>query len=104
MIKGNFQNRVIENFKKENPDAKIDEYRFPYMYAFADVYSPISREKADNFSALAKMARNLSFGFLIFAILTIIYNFIHFSQVDWLIMPLKIIIAIINSLLIKSIQ
>jgi len=99
LIKGNSQSRVIEKFKKENPDAKINEYRYPYTYAFVDVYSPISREKADNFSALAKMARNLSFGFLIFAILTILFSFIHFSQVNWLRMLLKVLIALIISII-----
>lgn len=57
------KNKVIKHFNNENPDSKITDYNFGYIYAYAEVHCPNSREKADQFSALSNMSRNLSFCF-----------------------------------------
>jgi len=99
IIKGKLKSRLIEEFNENHPDAKIKDYIFSFIYAFADIYSPASREKADNFSALSKMSRNLSLGFLLFIPLTLIYSFLHFNQISWLLSIFKIVAAILISLI-----
>ena len=55
--------KVIEHFKNENPDSNISNYYFGFIYAFAEVNCPNNRNKADHFSSLRNMSRNLSFCF-----------------------------------------
>jgi len=99
LLKGKLKNRIIEKFNKNNPDAEIDDYNFDFLYAFTDIYSSVSRDKSDNFSALAKMSRNLSLVFFLFMIFTLLFNLINFSQIDWFVLPLKFIIGITISVI-----
>lgn len=102
IIRGELEIRVLEHFKKENPDSKIDEYNFGFIYAFADVYSPDSREKADQFSALANMSRNLSLCFLCYAIITLADSLFHISTLNWIFVPLRLIGAVFVSYIFLS--
>jgi len=95
--KGKLKDRVLDNFRVENPNARIDNYYFAFIYAFADIVSQNTREKADSLIALSNMSRNLSLGFLVYAMISLFHGLIYLCKTNWLLLSIKIILAIIIS-------
>jgi hypothetical protein len=75
-VRGKLNERVLTRFKKFHPETKIKNYDINFIYAFADVNSPKSVEKADTFFAMGSLARNLSFSFLLFGIISLVRNIV----------------------------
>ncbi|KAA3612644.1 MAG: hypothetical protein DWQ05_18515 [Calditrichaeota bacterium] len=98
------QKRVIDIFKNENPEAKsdpkIDDYKFGFLYTFAEVCSPQTREKADTFSAMGNMAINLGFGLFLFAVINTFYWFLNFDFTLWPIMIFEFISSLLFSIIL----
>jgi hypothetical protein len=67
-IVGDLRGRVLREFRRENRCPEQEEYHFSTVYSFVDAKAPHVREKADQFSAMSGMARNLSLVFLIYGL------------------------------------
>jgi len=82
-ILGRLNDRVIKQFRSFHPESKIKSYDINMIYAYSDVNLSTSLEKADTFFAMGSLARNLSFAFLVFAILTIVRAIIQWNITNW---------------------
>jgi len=99
-IRGSLKDKVLQTFKEENPDSIIEKYHFGFIYAFADVKAPNTRAKADIFSAMSSMARNISLAFLLYGVLSIGYAIANYGKTIWLHAIAKLLIAVIISILL----
>lgn len=69
VLLGDLKKRVVAKFNVENPTARIETYHFACIYSFADVHVPTAREKADQMSAMSRLARNLGLSCLCYAVI-----------------------------------
>ena len=94
VIRGKLKERVLSNFLRENPDSKITEYHFSKIYSFADIKEEKSREKADQYSAMSGLARNLSLAFLIYALITFCHALVYSEDHQWKVFLFKFVVGI----------
>ena len=79
-IRGDHRARVLAEFMKENTETEITDYHFSTIYSFVDIKAPNAREKADMFSAMSGLARNLSLAFLLLSILILCTAVVEFQN------------------------
>ena len=104
VFKGNLKERVLSDFLRENPESKITGYHFSKIYSFADIKKEKARDKADQYSAMSGLARNLSLAFLIYTLLTFCHFLFCVENHQWKLFILKIFFGITTStiLMLKS--
>jgi hypothetical protein len=93
-FRGDIRDRVSLKFKDEGQKDEEYRYRFSAIYAFADVKAPQAREKADQFSAMSGLARNLALVFLVFAFSVGIRPLFNRQSVIWPIYATKLTVAL----------
>ncbi len=96
-IRGDLRKRVSEKFKGLMDEENSETYHFSWIYAFADVKAPQAREKADQFSAMSGLSRNLSLAFFTFAIVTIAVEIFGLHRVGVLALASETIGALVIS-------
>ena len=89
-IRGDLRSRVLTDFREENPGCTMEEYHFGAIYSFADVKVPNTREKADQYSAMSGLARNLSLALLVFAFTTGGYAIANVDKITLLSVLVKV--------------
>jgi hypothetical protein len=82
-VRGKLNDRVLATLRNAHPETNIRSYDFNFIYAFAELNSPQSVEKADSFFAMGSLARNLSFAFLLFGVVTFVRNLMIGNTFIW---------------------
>jgi hypothetical protein len=82
-VRGKLSDRVFIRLKEAHPETKMTSYDFNFIYSFAELNSPQSVEKADSFFAMGSLARNLSFAFLLFGMVTLVRYIIMGTTLIW---------------------
>ena len=99
-IRGDFRSRVITDFLDKNPGISIPDYHFGVIYSFADVKAPNARQKADQYSAMSGLARNLSLFLLVFALTTVVSAALEIQTVPLFFLLLKVASSLILSVIL----
>jgi hypothetical protein len=97
--KKTLKNRVLDEFNNSLKGIIINDYDYGRLYSFCAIKCVASRDKADDFSALGKMARNLSLGFFIFFVITLMMIFFNSDFILWVFIA-KIIVSLFLSIIL----
>ena len=106
LLFGDVKTKVIEKFKKENPDLKIEGYNIQFLDSHTEINSPRINEREDSFRAMGLMSRNLSLSIIIYALIAIVNGILNFENNNLFLIIIKVLSSFFLSylLLLRSIQ
>lgn len=94
--------KVLDKFKKENPDLKIEKYNIQFLDSYNEINSPRINEREDSFRAMGLMSRNLSLSIIIYALITIVYGVLYFENNNVFLIIIKVLSSFLLSYLLLS--